>query len=272
MKLNLWFAVTGLVLAGTVAAGDAGIQSALTSVHREPANIARDSFRHPAETLAFFGIKPTDTVVEIWPGGGWYTELLAPYLKDKGKLYAAHFDPESGSDYFKKNLAGFQAKMTARPDVYGKVELTVFNPPTKLAIAPAGSADMVLTFRNVHNWWMRGGGDAKVLAAFKGMYAALKPGGVLGVVEHRLPANRPISDQEDSGYMHEAYVIKMAEQAGFKLAAKSEVNANSKDDAQHEGGVWALPPTLRNGDKERDAFLSIGESDRMTLKFVKPAK
>lgn len=266
-------AAVALVLSFSAGAADTELQQVLAGSHREPANAARDGFRHPAETLAFFGLKPNQTVVEIWPGGGgWYSEILAPYLKANGKFYAAHFDPSSTSEYYKKNLAAYQAKLAAKPEIYDKVELTVFNPPTQLAVAPAGSADLVLTFRNVHNWWMRGGGDANVQAAFKAMFTALKPGGVLGVVEHRLPAARPDSDQEKSGYMHEAYVIKMAESVGFKLAAKSEINANNKDNADHENGVWALPPTLTNGDKDREKYLAIGESDRMTLKFVKPSK
>ena len=270
-----WFAAATLALSFSVSANpgtDKDLQAALAGSHRDPANVARDAFRHPAETLTFFGIKPTHTVVEIAPGGGWYTEVLAPYLRDNGKLYAAHADPETTSNYYKRSLAAYKEKLAGNPAVYGKVEMTVFAPPAKVAVAPAGSADLVVTFRNVHNWWMRGGGDANVQAAFKGMYDALKPGGVLGVVEHRLPASRPASEQENSGYMHEAYVIKMAEAVGFKLEAKSEINANPKDTANHEGGVWALPPTLTNGDKDRATYQAIGESDRMTLKFVKPAK
>ena len=262
-------AVASLALSLSVSA-DPGLQAALKGSHRDPANAARDSFRHPAETLQFFGIKPNQAVVEIAPGGGWYTEILAPYLREGGKLYAAHADPETTSNYYKRSLAGYKEKLAANPAVYDKVELTVFAPPTKLVVAPAGTADLVVTFRNVHNWWMRGGGDTNVQAAFKAMFDALKPGGVLGVVEHRLPASRPASEQENSGYMHEAYVIKMAEAVGFKLEAKSEINANSKDTANHENGVWALPPTLTNGDKDRAKYQAIGESDRMTLKFVKP--
>jgi len=265
-------AAAALVWSFSGAAADSGLQAALAGSHREPANVARDGFRHPAETLSFFGIKPNQTVVEIAPGGGWYTEVLAPYLATSGKLYAAHYDPEQKGEYFKKSLANYKAKLAAKPEIYGKVELTVFDPPAIHAVAPAGSADRVLTFRNVHNWWMRGGGDAKVQSAFKTMFESLKPGGLLGVVEHRLPASRPASDQENSGYMHEAYVIKMAESVGFKLDGKSDVNANAKDSADHDGGVWALPPTLDNGDKDREKYVAIGESDRMTLRFVKPTK
>lgn len=266
--------IAALTLAWSMAlpAADMTLNQILVSGHREPANMARDGARHPVETLTFFGVKPNHTVVEISPGGGWYTEILAPYLRDSGKLYAAHYNPDDTGEYFKKNLAKYTEKLAATPAVYDKVELTVFSPPEKVAVAPAGSADVVVTFRNVHNWWMRNGGDAKVQASFKAMYDALKPGGVLGVVEHRLPAARPQSDQEKSGYMHEAYVIKMAESVGFKLDAKSEINANPKDTADHEGGVWSLPPTLGNGEKDRAKYIAIGESDRMTLRFVKPAK
>ncbi|MEO6699827.1 MAG: hypothetical protein ABIR53_08685, partial [Paraperlucidibaca sp.] len=145
-----------------------------------------------------------------------------------------------------------------------------FNPPTYVDIAPVGSVDRVLTFRNIHNWYMQEGEDDRVLAAFSSFYKALKPGGILGVVEHRLPQTRPSSDQADSGYMHEDYVIDLAQQAGFKLVAKSDINANSADSTLHPKGVWTLPPTLRLGDQQRDHYLAIGESDRMTLKFIKP--
>jgi predicted methyltransferase len=196
--------------------------------------------------------------VELSPGGGWYTEVLAPYLRDHGKLIAAGSTAKPGDRF-----SGFLA---AHPKVYDKVVRGVFEPPNTYNFAAPGSADMVLTFRNIHNWAENG--DDKLKTVFKAAYDSLKPGGVFGVVEHRLPASRPAKG--DSGYMHEAYVIKMVESAGFKLAAKSEVNANPKDTADHKGGVWALPPTLTNKDVDRAKYLAIGESDRMTLKFVKP--
>jgi len=268
-----------IVLAGALpmsaalaAADDAALADAINGAHRTPAYVERDDARHPRETLTFFGIRPDMTVVEIWPGGGWYTEILAPYLRERGKLYAAHFNADSTSDYYRRSLAEFQTKLAASAAVYDRVVVTAFNPPQHVDIAPPGSADLVVTFRNVHNWYMRGGGDTRVVQAFEAMYRALKPGGVLGVVEHRLPAARPLEDQEDSGYMREDYVIEMAERAGFELVAKSQINANPKDSADHPKGVWTLPPTLRLGDVDRDRYLAIGESDRMTLKFTKPAE
>ncbi|KQY86866.1 class I SAM-dependent methyltransferase [Pelomonas sp. Root1444] len=231
------------------------LKAAVAADHRSVGNVARDVYRHPYETLSFFGIKPTDTVVELAPGGGWYTEILAPYLREQGQLYAA----DGGS-------ARFKAKMESL-GVYGKVRITAFDPAKGLLdIAPPGSADAVLTFRNVHNWM----GQDKAQDVFNAAFKALKPGGVLGVEEHRLPAARTQDPKAPSGYVQEAAVIRFAEAAGFKLAGKSEVNANPKDTADHENGVWALPPTYTNKDKERAKYQAIGESDRMTLKFVKP--
>ncbi|MBN7818560.1 class I SAM-dependent methyltransferase [Bowmanella sp. Y57] len=245
-----------------------GLDSAINGAQRTADYQARDQYRHPKQTLEFFGIKPDMTVVEISPGGGWYTEILAPYLKDSGTYYAAGFDPESEVKYYQNAHKRFSEKLAANPDMYGKVQVSIFQPPAKLDIAPAGSADMVLTFRNVHNWYMNGG-EENVLASFKAFAKALKPGGVLGVVEHRLPADRPASDQDRSGYMHQAFVVRIAEQAGFTLAAESDVNANPKDTADHPKGVWTLPPSLRLGEEDKAKYQAIGESDRMTLKFVK---
>ncbi len=235
------------------------------------ASAHRDEYRHPVETLNFFEVKPNMTVVEIWPGGkGWYTEILAPYLRDNGKLYSAHFDSESSPGFYVKARAAFMESLKAQPELYRNVVMTDFDPPSKVDIAPAGTADRVLTFRNVHNWYMRGGGDERVLAAFKAFYTALKPGGILGVVDHRLPASRDLADQESSGYMRQDYVIKLAERAGFKLVASSEINANPADTADYPKGVWTLPPTLAKKEQDKNKYLAIGESDRMTLKFVKP--
>lgn len=253
-----------------VQAADA-LKAAVEGKHRTPDFVARDVHRHPYETLKFFDVQPDMAVVELSPGAGWYTEILAPYLRDSGKLYAAHFSPDTTSDYYRKTRAAFMDKLKAAPEIYGKVEVTVFNPPDAVTIAPPGSVDRVLTFRNVHNWFMRGGGDAKLDAAFKGMYTALKPGGVLGIVDHRLPPTQPSAAMEDSGYLHEAFVIAVAERAGFKLVARSEINANPKDTADHPNGVWTLPPSLRTDDASKEKYKVIGESDRMTLKFVKPA-
>ncbi|MDX3774574.1 methyltransferase [Chromatiaceae bacterium AAb-1] len=230
---------------------------------------ARDIYRNPVQTLAFFEVTPTSTVIEIAPGNGWYTEILAPLLSEKGKLYAAHFPEDSTSDYAKRNRAAFIEKLAANP-VFRNVTVTGFAPIDGIAIAPAGTADVVLTFRNLHNWYSQNGEQA-MLAAFSSFYQALKPGGVLGVVEHRLPETR-LHDENwvRSGYFPPSLAIKLAEQAGFIFDSSSEINANSKDTADHPGGVWTLPPTLRLGEQDKEKYLAIGESDRMTLKFRKP--
>lgn len=268
---GIWLAGWLLAAPPAIAAADAGLRAAINGDHRTPAFAARDAYRHPHATLKFFGIQPQFTVVEIWPGGGWYTEILAPYLRERGKLYAAQFPEATAVAYYRELREGFLAKLAAAPDIYDRVEVTEFLPPEHLDIAPAGSADLVLTFRNVHNWAMRGGGEARTLAAFRAFHRALKPGGVLGVVDHRLPPDRPLADQEESGYLREDFVIGVAAKAGFELAARSEINANPRDSADHPRGVWSLPPSLRGGDEDRERYLAIGESDRMTLKFVKPA-
>ena len=243
------------------------LKAVIASSDRTDADKARDQYRHPFETLTWFGIKPNMTVVEIWPGGGWYTDILAPFLKDHGTYYAAGFDPESESEYMKKNAQKFQEKIAANAEQLGKTKVTVLAPPSKVDIAPEGSADMVLTFRNVHNWMAAGQADA----VFRAMYKALKPGGVLGVVEHRAKTNVPQDPKAASGYVREDHVIKLAEAAGFKLVDRSEINANPKDTKDYEKGVWTLPPVLRLGETDKEKYLAIGESDRMTLKFMKPA-
>jgi len=264
--LLLACAGSGAALAADSAA-DPALQAAIAGSARTPANAARDSARHPYETLRFFGIKPTMTVVELAPGGGWYTEILAPYLRDQGKLIAAGSDPQ-GSEGARRSAARFQQKLDTNPAAFDKVAIGAFAPPATYRIAPKGTADMVLTFRNIHNWIPVGEDGMQTL--FKEVYDSLKPGGVFGVVEHRLPANKQQDAKASSGYIHEAYVIKLAEGAGFKLAGKSDINANPKDTADHQGGVWALPPTYGNKDVDRAKYEAIGESDRMTLKFVKP--
>ena len=260
MKRFILAALLGAALAGTAAADtktdDAQLRAAIAGSHRSAANVARDTWRHPYETLTFFGIKPTMTVVELLPEGGWYTEILAPYLRQDGKLISAGL--------ISRTL------LESNPAVYDKVVRGPFNPPkASYNFAPSNSVDMVLTFRNVHNFVELG--DDKVKDMFKALYTSLKPGGVLGVTDHRLPESMPQDAKATSGYIHESYVIKMAESAGFKLAGKSEINANPKDKADHKGGVWALPPTLTNAALDRDKYQAIGESDRMTLKFVKPS-
>jgi predicted methyltransferase len=242
------------------------IDQAMVGDHRAQANKARDKYRHPRETLLFFGLRPDMIVVEISPSRGWYTEILAPVLRDRGQYYAAvSAVTEKTPDALKKNDADYRGMLAAAPDLYGKVKLSVISPGS-LQVAPPGSADLVLTFRNVHNWAKAGTSGAM----FKAFYDALKSGGALGVVEHRAKPDASFQQQIDTGYMTEAYVVETAQKAGFKLVNKSEINANPRDTKDYPGGVWTLPPTLRDGDQDRDKYLAIGESDRMTLKFVKP--
>jgi predicted methyltransferase len=244
----------------------AALAAAVAAPTRTPANIVRDRYRHPAETLAFFGVEPSDTVVEIWPGGGWYTEILAPYLAaGGGTLWAVA--PDWG-------LTGIAKLKDANPSVYGAVRTATF--PAFDAAAtrvPDGSADVVLTFRNVHNWRMGYRRDDKqdyAPEAFRQAFAMLKPGGMLGVVDHRLPESADAERERTSGYMKVSTIRALAEAAGFRFAGASEVNANPRDSADWPKGVWTLPPSLTLKDQDREKYLAIGESDRMTLKFVKP--
>lgn len=251
----------------TTPATDSATASALDSIlageHRGAENRARDVYRHPKQTLQFFGIRQDMTVVEVWPGAGWYTEVLAPLLKEHGKLYTALLDPAAG-EYAKNTVETFQSKLQLRPDLYGKVVTTTLAaPPAKNEIAPPASADLVLTFRNLHSWMMFGW-EREALTA---MHAALKPGGVLGVVAHRGDPKTPQDPKAASGYVNEDYAIRTIEAVGFKLVARSEVNANPKDTKDYEQGVWTLPPGFAAGDAAR--YQQIGESDRFTLKFVK---
>ena len=253
-----------------MASSDVDWKRVLNSELRSEKNKQRDQYRHPQETLSFFGIKPGMSVVEIAPGGGWYTEILSPLVGAEGTLYAAHYDPSSNVEYYRNSREKFSNKIASHADKYANVEITIFQPPELFDIAPNGSVDAVLTFRNVHNW-LRGGREATV-DSFKAMYEVLKPGGVLGVVEHRLPKDMKQDEKASSGYMHQDFVISVAQEAGFKLVATSEINANPDDTADHPKGVWTLPPGLRLGDEDKEKYLSIGESDRMTLRFVKPTK
>jgi predicted methyltransferase len=266
VKFILWLACLMGSFSTPTWADDA-LQDAIASPKRTAAFAARDAWRHPYETLTFFGLRPDSTVVEISPGGGWYTEILAPYLRGQGQLILATDDPESAKPDALKSLNRLKAKLAAQPELFDKVAFGVFSPPDKLHYAAPGTADLVLTFRNVHNWLDFG--DAGVRAVFKSAYLALKPGGVLGVVEHRLPEQRVQDATASSGYVHASYVADMAQSVGFTLAASAEFNANPKDSADHIGGVWALPPSFVNKDVDREKFQAIGESDRMTLKFVK---
>lgn len=243
----------------------AELKAAVASADRTPAFVARDKYRHPAETLAFFGVKPSHTVVELWPGGGWYTEILAPYLKaGGGTLYGAV--PVAGVPALEKGIASKPAFATLKPAVF-----PVFDGVG--TAVPNGSADVVLTFRNVHNWRMGYQRPDKAdysAEAFKQIFAMLKPGGVLGIVDHRLPESADAERERTSGYIKTSTIKKLAADAGFKLVAESDINANPKDTADWKDGVWTLPPVLRLKDVDRAKYEAIGESDRMTLKFRKP--
>jgi predicted methyltransferase len=276
--------VAAALLAGTVATGagpfraeaqqgsSAALDAALAGTHRSPASKARDRYRHPKETLQFFGIRPEMTVVEIWPGGGWYTDILAPTLRDRGKLYVAEYGSNPPFPYQQREMDALTAKMTATPELYSSVTRTALNLFTnELAIAPPGSADVVVTFRNVHNWFQEGYGPPNAPElAFKAMFDALKPGGVLGVVDHRWPDPTTEDPRARNGYISERRVVEYAENAGFELIGGSEINSNPLDTHDHPEGVWTLPPDLALGERDRDKYLRIGESDRFTLKFVKP--
>lgn len=250
----------------------AAIDAALAGSHRSDANKARDRYRHPKETLQFFGLRPDMTVVEIWPGGGWYTEILAPVLRDQGKLYVAQYGSKPPMPYQQREMDTLAAKMRANPDLYRAVTPTALNFFTnELTIAPPGSADLVVTFRNVHNWFEDGYGPPNTAQlAFKAMFAALKPGGMLGVVDHRWPDPGTEDPKARNGYVSERRVVELAEGAGFELAGGSAINNNPLDTHDYPEGVWTLPPDLALGERDRDKYLAIGESDRFTLKFVKP--
>lgn len=259
-------AVAGMHSGGHAATDATATASTLARLavgdHRSADHIARNSSRHPVETLMFFGVRPDMTVVEISPGGsGWYSEILAPFLRAKGQYIAASYDPDSGSEYYRKNAARYLEKLAQHPDIYDRATVAVFEPPAKLDAVPPGTADMVVTFRNTHNWMRRDHAQA----AYQAFYKMLKPGGVLGVVQHRAPPGAKVDP--DKGYLTEATVIKLATMAGFRLDDRSEVNANPLDTADHPEGVWTLPPVLRLGDTDREKYMAIGESDRMTLRF-----
>ncbi|HTV85326.1 MAG TPA: methyltransferase [Dyella sp.] len=239
------------------------LDTVLAGSWRSAANKARDVYRHPKATLQFFGLQPDQTVIEITPGAGWYAQVLAPLLRDNGHYIAAVADNNAEA---KQDVAALRKEFAGDSAQFGKAAIVTFNPQSPV-FGPAGSADMVLTFRNVHNWAMAGTAPAM----FKAFYAVLKPGGVLGVVDHRAATGATLDAVKASGYLPTAYVIKLATDAGFKLDAQSEINANPKDTKDYPKGVWTLPPTLALGDQDRAKYQAIGESDRMTLRFVKPA-
>lgn len=246
------------------------LDAAIAGNWRTPEFVARDRYRHPRETLAFFGIAPNQTVIEITPGGGWYTEILAPYLYEHGRYVAALVDPETLPEARRERSREAHAKFMARlggepTQVYGRSTTVDFDPKAPRLGAP-GSADAVLTFRNVHNWVDAGTAETY----FKAFFDVLKPGGTLGVADHRAKPGTDLETMKKSGYLTEERVTKLATDAGFKLDAKSEINANPKDTADHPNGVWTLPPTNDHAEADDAKYKAIGESDRMTLRFVKP--
>ena len=230
------------------------------SEYRDPENIIRDEYRNPYETLTFFGIEPSMKVVELSPGGGWYTEILATYLNNSGELIAAHFDENSNNNYLKKIRKNFEKKMSSN-SIYEGVKIVDLTS----GLTEPRSADAVLTFRNLHNWL-----GANMDLIFANSYKALKPGGVFGVVEHRADVGTSMEAMKKSGYVTEEHAISIARKHGFELVAKSEINANPLDTKDYENGVWTLPPSLRLKDIDREKYIAIGESDRMTLLFRKP--
>lgn len=275
MKKLLFVVLAGLAgLAGPALAGGmsvaASVEQAMWGDHRSEANIARNRYRHPVGTLDFFGLRADMTVMEIWPGAGWYTEVLAPVLRESGKLVVATWDPEvEGQPGYRYELPEqMRQAFAARPDVYEQVEVVHYSPPESASLGAAGSVDMVVTFRNTHGWVNHGQAGA-VYAEFA---RVLKPGGVLGVVQHRAADGADAAGTARSGYVSEAAVIALAEAAGLVLEARSEINANPKDTKDHPEGVWTLPPSFRLGEKDRETYAAIGESDRMTLRFRKPAR
>lgn len=248
------------------------LDAVLAGSWRSDANRARDVYRHPKETLAFFGAKPGQTVIEMVPGAGWYSEILAPLYKGNGHYVAALIDPASAAkegtkNYLAKGNEGYRGKLAGDAERYGEVEVREFAMGAP-QLGPDNSADLVLTFRNVHNFLMWNADQAY----FDAMFRVLKPGGVLGVTDHRAAPGADLASIKESGYIPEDYVIGLATKAGFRLEGRSEVNANPKDTKDYADGVWTLPPTLARKEQDKDKYLAIGESDRMTLKFVKPAE
>jgi len=241
------------------------LRMAINGEHRPAADKARDVYRNPYETLTFFGIESHFTVIESWPGGGWYTQILAPYLKDEGKLIAATYDRSETppAAFMKSTNTGYDAFLAANPAVYGSVAVTAQLASETSTLAEPGTVDAILDFRNAHNWL--GSGADNIISAW---HAALKQGGIVGLVDHRMDADKP--SVPGSGYLHEKQVIDLMESHGFTLAGRSEINANPRDTKDYAGGVWTLPPNLRRvDDAQRPMYQAIGESDRMTLKFIK---
>lgn len=259
--------------APTLPRSDAATLTALDAIlagpQRTAANRARDAYRHPKETLQFFGVRSDQTVMEVWAApGGWYTEILAPLLREHGRYIAANWDPAANSPLVRETRAAYQAKLAANAALYDRVTVTALQAPGALQPVAPGSVDVVLSFRNLHNWMARD----TALPMLKAMFAALKPGGILGLVDHRADPAAAADPKARLGYVGEAQAIALAQEAGFELVDRSEINANPRDTRDYDLGVWALPPTWRLGDKDRDRYATIGESDRFTLRFVKPVR
>ncbi|WP_338617860.1 methyltransferase [Pigmentiphaga sp. CHJ604] len=271
MSFKALVAVVGVSLLGAGCAvapvgEDTALKQAIASPARTPAFVARDAARKPYEVLHFFELRPDATVVEISPGAGYWTEILAPYLKPRGTYYAAQYPQDGGGRaYYQEYYRNFRAKLDANPAWYDRVRVTAFG-KGRYDIAPPGSADIVLTFRNLHNW-MNDGYAEEVMAAF---YRALKPGGILGIEAHRGRADKPQDPRAADGYVRQDYAIQLARQAGFVFVGSSEALANPRDTKDHPAGVWTLPPTFRLGDKDRERYAAIGEADGFLLKFRKP--
>jgi predicted methyltransferase len=255
-----------------IGAQDAATYDALmrlaASPHRSPTQRARDHDRHPVETLTFFGIKKNMTVLDASPDStGWYTELLAPLLRDQGHYIAALWDPKSDSPYERAALQAFKSKLAARSDLYGRVTVVALEAPNALHPVKPGTVDLVVSIQGLHLWMLHETAPAMLGA----LYSSLKPGGILGIVDHRADPLSPTDTHAKLGYVNEAYAIDLIKNAGFEFLEASDVNSNPKDSRDYDQGVWALPPTYRMGDKDRSKYTDIGESDRFTLKFRKPA-
>lgn len=256
-----------LPAAAPVCSQELRVDEALAAPHREAKNTARDRYRHPAETLQFFGLRPDMQVLEISPGGGWYTEILAPLLRENGQLTVSSFGADHPVEYLAKLHRTLVSKMQANPEVYDRVRVVVARRPFFLGRIEDASMDMVLTFRNTHNWIR----DGYAETMYREFFRVLRPGGTLGVVQHRAKTGVDPAASAERGYVPEDHVVRLAEQAGFRLSDRSGINANPLDTKDHPEGVWTLPPTYRLKERDRDKYEAIGESDRMTLKFTKPA-
>jgi len=273
LAIMLSIAAVGQARAASDPTTAAALDAAINGEHRSDEARARDVFRKPRETLEFLGFRSDMTVVEVWPGTGWYTQVLAPALKDGGVFYAAQYGTNPRYGYQRRYFGAFLTMLGENPDLYRQVKVTHLALPYQLTIAPPGSADMVVSFRNVHNWMSEGYGSGRYAhLGFQAMYDALKPGGIMGIVDHRWPDPADEDPLAEDGYISSERTVALAEAAGFVLIGESQILRNPKDTHDHPQGVWSLPPSLASGDTDRDKYLAIGESDRYLLKFQKPAE